>query len=312
MKRWVKTLIVVGVALIVAVLMAGLFFLGPVVRTAVNTVGPSLLGVPVEIGTMSVRPLSGRVTLGGVRVGNPEGFRSPSLFELDGLRVRVQPTSVLGDTILVEEILVSGLRITYETTGRRSNLGALLEGLQSKQPPSPDNVGPKDSTAPAKKVVIRRIVLDDMRVKVAATLAGGRGLTLPLGRMELTDIGTRHQAVTATAAATQVIRAIATGVATALAGSAADLAAMGIDAVKAVGDLGAEGIAAAADLAAKGARVVGEGVSAGTAALGEGVSHVGRRIGGMLFGGEREAPNGDHAGEAKGVEAENPKSPDRN
>ena len=58
MKRWVKILI--GIVIVVAVIVGGTYFyLGHAVKTAVNRIGPRVLGVPVELDHAAISLLRG-------------------------------------------------------------------------------------------------------------------------------------------------------------------------------------------------------------------------------------------------------------
>lgn len=257
MKRVLK---VFGIALAVVagvLILVTVFFLGPAVRKAVTTAGPRILGVPVELGRTTVLPLHGQVRLVDLKIGNPEGFKSPQLFALANLSVDLQPRSVFSDTIVVDSVTIRGVDVTYETSGLHSNIGRLLEHLE-RQGGEPDKKPePADGAAPAgpgKRTVIKRIVLEDLNVTVAATLAGGKGITLPLARIELTDLGDKHGGVSAAEASVQVVKAIAVGVTKALADNSAKLAGAGVDLTIAAGKLAGKSAIGAGELGASAVR----------------------------------------------------------
>jgi uncharacterized protein involved in outer membrane biogenesis len=317
MKKVLKIVgVLVGVLVLVLVLVT-VFLLGPAVRGVVTTGGPAVLGVPVEMGRTLIFPLRGKVHVNDVTIGNPEGFKSESLFRLGRFKVDMQPRSVFSDTIVINEIVISGVAITYETTGLRSNLGRLLDNLSSADAPTGEGEAPAEESAPAesggagKKVIIERLVVEDVKLSVAATLAGGKGITLPLSRIELNELGKRSGGITGAEAAAQVIKAITVGVTKALAENTAALAGAGIDAAQALGGAALKGASGAVDLAAEGASQVaeagsktvdavaegvGDSVQAVADTVGSGIKSVGKSAGklagglGSLLGGEDEDP----------------------
>lgn len=278
------------VGALVLVLLVVVVALGPIVRSMVNTAGPSILGVPVSLSRASVRPLRGQVELGELRIGNPAGFKADQLFELGHLAVQARPAALLADPAVIDEVTIRGVRLTYETTGRRSNLGALIENLSRGSAASPPKGGDAATgTNPGRRVVIRRVVLEDIRLKFAASLAGGRGVELPLDRIELTNLGGEQNPLTVASAISQVLAAIAGGVGQAVTAGAGDLARAGLDVAETLGGLGLKGASAAIEQGARGAQALGEGAASGIQAVTEGADRLMRGVRGLLPGGETPA-----------------------
>ena len=65
------------------------FKLNDIVKTLVEKEAPALLGVPVTLASVDLRPLVGQASLGGLVVGNPEGYKTPNLFELGSIKVKL-------------------------------------------------------------------------------------------------------------------------------------------------------------------------------------------------------------------------------
>lgn len=111
----------------------GLFFyLDTIVKSGIEVVGSRALGTAVTVDTVLLSPFSGRGTISGLRVENPEGFDSQYAFELDSVSVALDVNSLLGDVALIESILIMQPIITYETKITTDNIRALLANL----PPS--------------------------------------------------------------------------------------------------------------------------------------------------------------------------------
>jgi len=56
-------------------------------------------------------------------VGNPEGFKTESVFQLNQIRVILDPKSLLTNRIHIREILIDAPEITYEVGLSGSNIG---------------------------------------------------------------------------------------------------------------------------------------------------------------------------------------------
>jgi len=277
-----------GVA--VAILLVLWFALGLIVRSSVNAAGPAILGVPVSLSNVAVKPLRGRVELGGLQIGNPPGFKSERLFELEHLSLHAPLTALLRDPATVEEIVIRGVQVTYETSGRRSNLGALMEGLSRGRTSAP----PAATTPPAaaskgRGVVIRHVVLEDIRLKFAATFTAGQGIVLPLDRIELTNLGGEQNPLTIASAIAEVLTALASGVGRGVAASAGDLARQGLDVAGTLGELGFKELSTAAEEQVRNARALGEKAAAGVQTVTEGAGRLLRGLRGVSEGGQPPA-----------------------
>ncbi len=264
-----KWLVAVVVVLVGVVLVSLVFWGGHVIKHGVNAIGPQVLGVPVRLESARFYPWRGHVSLTGMTVGNPEGFHTESLFDLQHLEIDLNVKSLFTDTIIIERILIDAPQITLEAGVRGTNLGALLDQLESaidsdepeaKEAPEEEDVG--------KTVIIKELILADARAQVSATAMRGRVVPVQLGAMTLNDLGGEDRSITQIV--TEVLKAVAGAVGNAVVG-AGDLVGEGLQSVVA-------GAGALTGFAADGARAVtgaaGEGARAVTGALGDGARSV--------------------------------------
>jgi len=235
MQVFKKVLIGIGVALVVLIVAVTLF-LGPIIKTSVETIGPQVAGVEMTLEKASVNLLTGNVKLKGLIIGNPEGFKTPSLMELGQFVVDLDMASLLTDTIVVKQIHIDGPQITYERGLKASNLSTLQKNLAPAEDASadePEEKVAKAKKAPAKKVVIEDFLFENGKVNVSITLAGGKQLTVPLATIHLEDIGKESDGASITEVVNEVFGAITKSVGQAVA-SSADFAG---DALKGTGAL---------------------------------------------------------------------------
>lgn len=267
MKKLIK---IVGGILVVLVLLAIplLVWLDAVVLKGFNTAVPAALGVPATLQKASFRPMRGKASLQGIHIGNPEGYKTDGLLDLDSISIRLDTSTLLSDTVIIKEIAIKGLVVTYEKGLLNSNLGALIESL------SPDEEQPEDSEAkedkteqdkPGKKVVIEKLTIVDSKMKFsitgAAALTGGGSVPIPLPDITLTDLGKEKDGVTLVEAIEHVLKAIAGATGTAIVGSGKLLG----DGVGAVEDAGKAVVGGTVDA---GKAVVGGAADAGKAIVG--------------------------------------------
>ncbi|MBL7032075.1 MAG: AsmA family protein [Nitrospira sp.] len=192
MSKTIKGVIIGIPVIIVAVLVVFYFSFNSIVKNGVEAIGPKVLGADVVLEQVNISLLSGKGQLKGIMVGNPEGFQTESAFKLGEVKVAVDVFSVLSNKIVIDEIVIDSPEITYETSGGKNNIEALLENIN-------DFVGTsKDSTAESKenasqesgkKVQINDFILSNAKVNLSATLLQGKKITVPMADIHLEDIG---------------------------------------------------------------------------------------------------------------------------
>ncbi len=271
MKKTAKILVGLLVVLVV-VLIAAELALDKVILKSFNSAAPDALGVPATLDNASLSLFRGKAALEGLHIGNPPGFNTPGLLDLASVSVRLDNASLLTDTIVIKEIAIHGLVVTYEKGLRDSNLGALIESLSSEAEAQEAEEKTGDEK-PAKKVVIEKLSITGSRMNFSITGALGQSIPLPLPPITLTDLGKEKDGLTVVEAIDHVLRAIAGAAGTAIAGSSKLIG----DAFGAIGD---------------GAWAVGEGaVGAGTTVV-DGTVDAGKEV----IGGAADA--GKAAGDA--------------
>ena len=269
-------LILAGLLVVLAILaVAAIFYLDQIVLKTVNEAGPAALGVPVSLEDAQIRPLRGTIALKGLHLGNPEGYKTDGLLDLHSLFIRIDLASLRTDTVVIREITVDGLVVTYEKGLLNSNLGALIDLLSAGEEETPEPAPEEQAGGPetsGKKVVIDKLSIAGSRMNFsvtgAAALTGGAAIPIPLPPITLTGLGREKEGgLTFVQAVRRVLTAIAGATGTAIAGSGKILG----DGAKAVG----EGAVNA------GKAVVGGAAEAGKA-VGDGVLDAGKAVGDTL------------------------------
>jgi len=212
MKR-LKKVVLIGGALVVALVVAAAIVLalalGKVVRAGVETAGPQVTGTPVTLQDLSLSPVTGRGSLKGLVIGNPKGYQTPSAFALEEITFQVDPSSLLKPTVVIDEVLIRGPKITYEMGMGESNIGAIRKHIASLVPKrEPGQPEPPAQEGEGKKIMLRHFVLEGAEVSVSATLLQGRTMTLPLPKLELRDIGTAEGGATPEEVADEIFGAL--------------------------------------------------------------------------------------------------------
>lgn len=189
-----KKLSVIGVGilvLIVAGVVALYLSMNRVIRSAVVTYGPQATKSEIRLGGVHVSPFSGKVTLSNLVVGNPQGFKTPSAFELGAMRVSLDPMSLLSDKIAIHEIVITAPEITYELGPGGSNIVGLQKNVGQFTGAGAATAGTKSpqTQGGGKRVTIDRLRVENAKVRVSAAVLKGESVTVPLPNLDLKDIG---------------------------------------------------------------------------------------------------------------------------
>ena len=231
MKKLIK--IIAGIFAVLAVLSVALeFSLDAIVPKAFNAAAPGVLGVPASLDAADLSLVRGHAALRGLHVGNPEGYKTDGLLDLGSVSVTLDNSTLLSDTIIIKEIAVADLVLTYERGLLNSNLGALIDLLSAGEDRAEETAAEEEKAG--KKVIIEKVVVSGIRMNVsvtgAAALTGGGAIPIPLPTITLTDLGKEKDGVTFVEAVGNILKAIAGAAGSAIAG-AGNLLGQGVGAV---------------------------------------------------------------------------------
>lgn len=224
-------------ALIVIVLVAGWLYLEPMVKGVVHKFGTQIVGTEVNLAGFSLHPLDGELEINGFTVANPEGYEAPNLLSLGNIFVKVDPKSVLSDTIVVEEVRILKPELTYEMPNfSTSNVQQLQENVarntaksgEAKPVEAKAEEPAATESAPAKKVIIRKVTVAGGSLSAMTPLQKNTGaLTLEMPAIELTNIGDESKSMSISESVTVIFNKIlfnATSVVTKALGNVSDMA----------------------------------------------------------------------------------------
>ena len=106
--------------------------------------------------------------------------------------MKIDTSTILSDKIVIDHVIIRAPEISYEKTLRNSNLKQLLANIESFTGSGSDAAVEEaptveeESPASRKQVVIKKLLIEDGTIYVGAL---GVGQTVPLPRIEMTDIG---------------------------------------------------------------------------------------------------------------------------
>ena len=217
MKRTI--LIVIGG---VAVIAAGAVYfvfssLDSLIQEAVETYGSEIIQAEVKLGGVELDPGSGRGALKGLKVGNPQGFKTPSAFQLGMVSIHVDIGTITGDTVVIKEIIIDKPDVTYELGADGSNIDSIRKNVDAYIGGGGGGAGKKEDKGEGPKLIIENFYVRGGTVNVSATILEGKTLSASLPDIHLKDIGKEDKGATPGQVAERILASIGDGATSAVA-----------------------------------------------------------------------------------------------
>lgn len=185
MRKLIKLVLALGLAVVVLVMLGVWMGLNGLVRRAVETGATSSLKVPTTLGSARLSPFGGSVGLSDLKVGSPTGFASPQMFTLGHVGVSSSIGQLFGTPVRVALVKVDGPQLVIEQAGGKLNVMALSENLNPKGEPAPGG----DKAQPM-KVVIDQLDIANAGVTIVPGIPGvNKTYQVSLPAVSLKNIG---------------------------------------------------------------------------------------------------------------------------
>ena len=221
-----KKLLIIIPILIIGIVLALSLSLNSIIRGGVETVGPKALGADVRLQDVDISMLNGKGNLKGLFIGNPEGFKTESAFQLGEVRISLDVKSVFSDRIIIKEIYIDAPHITYEKSMKGDNIKALLKNIETfsgaAEKTSPKE-GSKDQAESETKIEINNFIVKNGKVNMSMSALQGQKLSLTLPDIHMKDIGKEKDGTTISNALGKVFAEVNKNIIQATAGSVKDI-----------------------------------------------------------------------------------------
>ena len=207
-------LIVVVVALVVFVYSS----LDTLIKEAVEKYGSEMTKAGVTLNEVDVDLTSGKGRISGLKIGNPEGFKTLSAIRMDAISVIIDTDTVGADPVVIKEVVIDLPQITYEIASQGSNIDAMqrnVEGYMSKFGGGKASAANKDVPG-GPRLVIENLYVRGGTVIFTATILDGRSMSTALPDIHLKDIGKEKGGATPDEVAERLLTSIRKGAAKAV------------------------------------------------------------------------------------------------
>ena len=151
------------------------------------------VGTEVAIASIDVALTEGEMTIRGLTVANPEGFRTEHAFEADEVRVAVELGTLLEETVVVREVTVEKPLVTYELGPDGSNLEAIQRNVESAA--GSGEASSRD--APTRQILVEDLYIRGGKVAASAVFLKGKSWKVPLPDIHLENISSAGDGIAA-------------------------------------------------------------------------------------------------------------------
>ena len=187
-----------------------------IVKMALEHYGPDVLGAKVKVGDVQLSARDGKGSLKGLEIGNPGGYSAARAARFGEVRIALDPLTLTDNVIYVQEILVDAPAITYEKSGRGTNLEAIQKNIERYVQGRGGPRGEAKSGGEKKSVrrfIIGRLAIRGAKVTMTNPVLKGQGLTFDLPDIELRDVGKRQNGLRASEVADIVAKTLVSRIA---------------------------------------------------------------------------------------------------
>lgn len=296
--KMIKRIVVLLIVVVVGAGVIGYITIDKLTKAGIEQGGTYAMGVDTKLDGVHLGLLSGSLSMKGLSVANPEGFKSDYFLSMEDGSVQVSLGSLMSDKIVIPSLTLNGIDIALEKDKGTSNYQVILDNLAKLSGPEE---GEPAEPAEGKRFVVNELIITDVNVR--AEVIGGMSVPVYIPEIRLTDIGSDSDkgvllrdlsGIIVTAILSTVVQQagdiLPAGITDGLAGGLASVGELGDFGMEVIGDVtsqageiagqAAEQLEQGAQQATEAAKQVGEEASKAVEKLSEGL--------GGLFGGNKD------------------------
>ena len=212
LKKWIAVIAGVLVVLVV-LLIAAHFFLGHIVKSSIETIGPMITGVPVSVRKVNIDLLGDfGVSVRDLVVGNPKGYSSPYALKMKKFDLKVKTFSLLTDKIIIDKLLL----IASNLNDIKNNVDKFAGSGEKKAEKvrTEDEVQPETESGENESLKLQANAVDiaDITVRIIARGGDVSGVPLVMVPIHMKDVGKDAEGVSVSGLIREMFTKLFTGV----------------------------------------------------------------------------------------------------
>jgi hypothetical protein len=217
-ERNVIKKILIGVAVLLVIVVAGAYFLwsniGGIIKTALENYGSQATQSEVKVSNVKLSLTSGEGSISGISIANPKGYSAGNAFMLGQVSVKLDTGTVTQNPVVIKEIVIDAPQVNYEMG---ADGGSTLQTIQKNVNAYAAKMGgggtPSQQPAAGSKEPERKLIIENLYVRngqISASHAALKGQHVKSGlpTIHLTNIGKAKGGASPAEVANEVIGAI--------------------------------------------------------------------------------------------------------
>jgi len=146
------------------------------VQSSLESTTAEVLNTSVDVESVSISLLNGSGTIKGFTIHNPEGFSDKPAAKLQEISIRMKLSSLLSDTVIVEEVRVRKPELYYEQKATGNNFDALTGNMGS-------------SSSSETNLIVDYLLVENGQVTLTADIGSENSVMAKFSKIELEGIG---------------------------------------------------------------------------------------------------------------------------
>jgi hypothetical protein len=192
-----KRVLVIGITLVVLAGIGALVFLASsldsIVKQVIERTGSELTGTSVRLDSAEIDLGSGRGTLRGLRVANPEGFSSADVFSLGEITLEIDLGTLTQDPVVIRTVRIDAPEARVEVDAKgKTNVDVIRRHLKQAESEGggAESGGEGSSEATdTPRLRIQSFTFENGQVAADTSALGGKEKTQALPALRLRDVG---------------------------------------------------------------------------------------------------------------------------
>ena len=200
----IRNLVILLVVLIAVAVGVVMVMGNSLIADGIETAVPPITNTDVQVGSVSVGPLTGSASISDVQIGNPAGYNEPYSVKLGKIETSLDVESLFSDKVVIHKIDIVNPEIVFENGKNGNNLQAINDAVQSF-------IGPETAETEETEPIL--FVIQDFNLRGAKIKIAGMGMDalnqeITLPDLHLQGIGEKENGVLAADAAKQIFAAV--------------------------------------------------------------------------------------------------------
>ena len=148
---------------------------------------------------VDIRLTEGSGAISGLTINNPKGFKEPYAFSLGQISTAIDLETVTQNPVVIKEILIKSPKAVYEINkSGQGNINELKKNIARSRASAPSEGAKSDtgSAAEEKKLIIRKLVIEQGELTARVAALDDKARTAKLPRIEMKNLGAKQGGAT--------------------------------------------------------------------------------------------------------------------